>query len=434
MVRLKFSIIIFYVLLFAGLALYDERPDPELAREMARPLPEVIEQGNAWIAFLGLTAQEGVSPYIYGEKKIRDLKASIQAGKNESEVFASSGNKNSELSFQGKLPSFYSRKDDGLLAYAMAHPDIVYSLCSNNAELLRRYDNLRTYPRYTEPLELGFYAPIPSFSPLRNMQRVKFLSLATKAKQGDLAGALEEVRKDAEFWRFIARNSNILISKIISISAITTDLRFAAELGASRHLNKREMEIIQDILKPFDNGEISLVETFRGETRYSRSVMELTTWRKMKIWAPQKLVLKQNATNNRMYAYVKENIRLAELAPRHYAKELKQRELNKTEIPKIGVPFLYNSIGELLAEIAVPQYSNYIEKGHNLEGLRRLSQLKVLLRQENVPPEQTQQFLNAHAEKLGSPYTDAPMTWDAKKRSISFRSLSGEKPIVEMFL
>lgn len=434
MKRLKFSIIIFYVLLFAGLALYDERPDPELAREMARPLPEVIEQGNAWIAFLGLTAQEGVSPYTYGEKKMRDLKASIQAGKNEREVFASSGNKDSELSFQGKLPSFYSRKDDGILAYAMAHPDEVSSLYSNNAELLRRYDNLRTYPRYTEPLELGFYAPIPSFSPLRNMQRVKFLILATKAKQGDLTGALEEVRKDAEFWRFIARNSNILISKLISISAITTDLRFAAELGASRQLNKHEMAIIQDILKPFDNGDISLVETFRGEARYSRNGMELSTWKKIKSFDPEKLLFKHNATNNRMYAYVKENIRLAELAPRHYADELKQRELNKTGFPKIGVPFLYNSIGEILAEIAVPQYSNYIEKGHNIEGLRRLSQLKVLLRQENVSPEQTQQFLNVHSKTLGTPYTNAPMTWDAQKGSLSFRSLSGEKPIVEMFL
>ena len=31
----------------------DEKPSPELARDMAQPRPEIIEPGNAWIAFLG---------------------------------------------------------------------------------------------------------------------------------------------------------------------------------------------------------------------------------------------------------------------------------------------------------------------------------------------------------------------------------------------
>jgi hypothetical protein len=437
--RLKLAVILFYLALFVGLALYDERPGPELVREMARPHAEVVEQGNIWMVFLGFTAPEGVSPYAYAERRIQKLQEFIKAGKSEGEVLAAYlaafGDNKSELSFRGKMPPFYGKKDDGIMSYAAGHPDEVATLCRDNAELLRRYEQLRTYPHYTEPLDYGFSAPFPMFSPLRNTQRARFLQLATKARQGDVAGALAGVREDAEFWRLIARSSRTLISKLIALTALNTDFRFAAELGASRRFNERELKIVHDILRPFGDGEVSLTGTLRGEARFVQRGLELTYRQTLKPWGLGNLLFKPNATRNRMYTDYQEFIRLAELTPQMFAGEAQKSEADKTRIRRIGLPFLYNPAGEFLAVIgqSAPVIQNYIEKGHNQEGLRRLALLKVLARAEGIAPERTQQFLNAHAKELGNPYTGAAMTWNAKKGSISFNSLTGEKPI-EMWL
>ena len=56
MIRLKYSIIFFYLALFVFLALFDERLDPELAQGLAKPHPEVIDPDNAWMAMLGIDA------------------------------------------------------------------------------------------------------------------------------------------------------------------------------------------------------------------------------------------------------------------------------------------------------------------------------------------------------------------------------------------
>jgi hypothetical protein len=431
--KIKFGVILFYLALFVGLGLYDEKPDPELMQEMARPLPEVVEPGNAWIVFLGLSAPEGVSPYLCGAEKIRKLQDAVVTGKGFGGFLASSAGSKAELSFRGKMPSFDCTKNERILVYVSTHPAEINALLRDNKELLRRYESLRTYPRFTEPLDYGYFTPIPMFSPLRHAQRIKQLQLAKLATQGDCEGALAGIRDDAEFWRFIARNSKTLISKLISISALSFDLRFAAELGVYRPLTEREMEIVREILRPFENGEASMAGALQGEAHYMQRGMELSTWRDMKQWNPEKLFFKRNATSNRMFADFRELIRRANLSPRQFADEIKRYEANKSGVRPIGLPFLYNSGGEILAVIAVPNFAGYSEKGHSLEGVRRLSWLKVLSREEKVPPERMQQFLDTYSKDYGNPFTGAPMIWNSKKGSISFTGISGEKS-TEVFL
>lgn len=81
---------------------------------------------------------------------------------------------------------------------------------------------------------------------------------------------------------------------------------------------------------------------------------------------------------------------------------------------------MYNPTGEVLALIAIPQLSAYIEKGHNIEGLRRLALLKVLAHAKRMSPERMQVFLDAHGADLGDPYTGKPMKWDAKNGRIFY--------------
>lgn len=422
--RLKYSIIFFYLGLFLFLALYDERLDPELARELAKPRPKVIEPGNAWIAMLGMDAPAGVAPRIAGEKQLRDLDAALQAGKTPVEILSGSLADKNRLSFKGKMPPFYGKDNSGILAYAATHPDEAAGLARDNVELLDRYEQLCSLPRYVEPLTYGFSGPFPRFSSARNGQRLKLLLLARQASRGDLTGALANLRDDMAFWRLAARNSETLISKIISLSALQIDIQLAAELGASRHLTPPEVALVQELLHPFDKGETSFVKVFHGEALFSYYGMEQNAWNLLQHWGPDRLIFKHNATSNRVHAYYFEFARQADLMPNLYAEAKKQPDKRKADPFKIGIPFLYNPSGELLVQIAKPVLSGYIERGHNVEGLRRLALLKIQAHAENILPEQMQAYLGSHAAVLSDPYTGKPMTWDAKNRRVFFPKLS----------
>ncbi len=431
--HLKYSIIFFYLTLFVFLAVYDEPLSPDLVGELAKPRPEVIEPGNAWLAMLGIDAPAGVSPVVYGEKQMRDLEKAIKDGKSTQEIISASLENKSALSFKGKLPPFYCKENRGIIAYSTAHSAEVESLCLDNVELFRRYEQLLSLTNFTEPLVYGFYTPFPHFSPTRSSQQLLFLQLATQAGQGDLIRALTGLRDDMAYWRIIARDSRTLISKIISFVALNTDLRFAAELGSSRPLTPPELALVKEILHPFDKGETSLAKAFQGEALYSYHGMELSTWNTLKRWSPERLILKHNATSNRIHAYNSEFARQATLPPQQYAEEQKSHATRKANSFKIGIPGLYNPTGEILALIATPKLSAYIEKGHNMEGLRRLALLKVLAHAEGLPPQRMQAFLDAHAADMSDPYTSKPMEWDAENRRIYFPTLSKEGS-VELFL
>jgi hypothetical protein len=433
MKRLKYSIIFFYLALFVFLALYDERFDPDLAREMAEPRPKVIEPDNAWLAMLGMDAPAGASPVAFGEKAMRDIEKAIKDGISTGEVVTASFPNKSGLSFRGKLPPSCGKENSGVMAFATKHPDEVAALCRDNSELLSRYEQLHLLTNFTDPLEYGYYAPFPPFAPTRSTQQLFFLRLALQAGKGDLTGALTGLRDDMAFWRLVAGSSRTLISKLISIAALSNNLKLAAELGSARPLTPPEMALVKELLHPFDKGEVSLAKAFQGEVLWSYYGMELCIWNRWKRWSPERMLSKRNATINRIYAYNHEFARQAALPPRQYAEEQKRQAFWMAESFKIGISGLYNPAGEILALIGSSQPSAYIERGHDMEGLRRLALLKVLAHAERLPPERMQAFLDAHAADLGDPYTGTPMKWDAENSRIYFPKISGEGS-VELYL
>jgi hypothetical protein len=431
----KIIVIIFYIALFTGLALYDEKPNDEMVKEMTRPLPEVIEPDNAYIAFIGFASPKGITPYDYGAEKMRKLKDALLTEKVTGKMTNPFDHKKNELSYKGEIVSFYNPKMTKILDYAAKHPNEIAHLVQENEELLRRYEMLYRYSHYTEPLDCGFFYPFAEFNLFFwRVQRTKLLQLALRANRGDVAEALAWVRKDAEFWRFIARNSTTFMSKARSFSALSNDLLFVSELGVYQSLNRKEMEMLQNILRPFDHGEVAMAEVLLGEARLTQTALGLWNPQKKRTFELDNFFLKQNATKNRMYAIYQEKIRLAELPPQEFAIEFRNPQTSKyRSLRGIGIPFLYNPVGEILVKIGGPLYGMLIP-AHNMEGLRRLAWLKVLAGIEKVPLEKMQQFLDDHARDLGNPYTGGSMMWNPAKGSIYFNDLNTRKKPVEIFL
>lgn len=430
----KRAVICFYVLVIAGLALYDEEPAPELARQMAKPLPEIVEPGNAWVVFSGFNAPHGMSPYFRGEEKMKKL----LGGKTGRDSLPLDNDEKTGLQFKGKIPSFSGSKDNGMLAFAEKHRDEVVTLSRDNEELLERYERLMQFTRYNEPVAYGFFAPVPSYLPIKQACVTNLLQLACKACQGDTESAMERVRKDAEFWRLISRSSNTLISKCVAIAILRFHLRLAADLGGSGRLSDKDLAIVGDVLRPFDKGEMSFVGSLRGEMRYGLQSLRLVR-SEAKWWDMIAHLCKPNATENRFYEDWQRSgsLQLAEMTSPQFALEQKKKGVGDLEgTRRIGIPFLYNPLGEIMAFRNAgnfPYYSAYVTIGHDMEGFRRLSCLKVLSRTEHIPREGMQKFLESHKTELGNPYTGDPMIWNPEKSSISFATFDGQRA-VEIFL
>lgn len=429
----KVIVITFYVALFVGLALYDEKPNDEMVKEMARLLPEVIEPNNACVAFIGFASPKGISPYDYGAEKIQKLKDALQTRKITGKITNPFDDKKGELSFEGEIPPYSISRAGKTLEYASKHSDEITQLSRKNKELLKRYEMLYEYTHYTEPLDYGYWCyPFPGYRLISGAQRIKLFQMAVRASRGDVAGALAWVRKDADFWRFIVRNTTTTMST--GSSSLIPDLLFTAEVGAHLPLNKKEQEMLQEILRPFDQGETNMTKTMLGEPRFV--ITEMGLW---DIWIPQrervfelnKFFLKQNATQNRIYAIYQKYVPLAGLRPQEFAIEMKTPKYANSD--RIGISFLYNPEGEIFAQLSAPLMGLIIEVGHRLEGIRRLALLKVLASKEKVSSEKMQRFLDDHAKDLGNPFTGGSMMWNPEKRSIYFTGPIMKRP-VEVFL
>jgi len=430
MQRTRLIIALVYVVVLAGLGCYDERPDPRRVEEMARPLPAIAEPGNAWLAILGFSASPGEQPVAYGEELLRKSHA-IQTKDPDAVAWVPDEGK-SRLEFQGELPRRCDYPDNMLLEYATQHPDEVATLARDNEELLRRYAQLGSFRRYNEPLDDGFSAPIPQFSPLRKLRELTFLQLAVGATRGNVATALKRLKADTQFWRFVAASSRTLISKLIAYAQLRDGLRFAGELGTTYPLNDAEWSVMGEILRPFEDGEVSLVKAIRGETRYMLSGVNPTQHQAAQSWTLDRLLYKLEATKNRLYDDHQDYIRLAGLSPQQFAQALLHRESGDIPSCRLGLPSLYNPVGEIFHVIAQGSgMQKYIEKGYDLEGLRRVVSLKVLSRRERVQATEMPEYLEAHKVELGNPYTGKAMNWDTEKQKIVFRGIEGA-PVIEL--
>ncbi len=426
--KVKIVVILFYLALFVGLALFDERPNAEMVKEMERKLPEVIDTANVWVAIVGFASPQGISPYSWGEERLRKAKDAA-ASKEDVVTFLNNDKKMITLSFQGERPSFNKGGNHTILEYVKTNKAEVGDLLQKNRALMNRYKSLYSYTLYIESLDFSSYTPLPLFSLVLDAVRLNVLQIAIRANQGDIVGAINEMRWDMEFWRMVSGNSTTLVSKLVSLVALNIDLGVAAELGTMRELTRKELQVIDDILRSFDRGEVSFVEPFRGESHFLYKQVKDSH---LYFSSFEKLIVKQTATNNRIYLDFQEYGRLAELSAQQFSAKVRGRNSENEGTRSIGIPFLYNPVGELLAVMPQAQgFQSYIVRGHNVEGLRRLAWLKVHIKAENIPKKQIPQFLDAHASDFGNPY-GGQMQWEPSKGSIFFNDLSRTK--VELYL
>jgi hypothetical protein len=413
------------------LGFYDENPSEQMLAVISKPTPEVVKSGNAWLAFLGFDAPDSIDPFEFGTQKMRRLEQKISSGEIYSlEKAAQTDESYPSFKVKGDLPKLNKAYNSGALKYARSNSKKVEKLIRENRDLVDRYEALRQYTEYAEPVDYSFYTQFPKLTLIRDAQYLWRLKLARLYDKGNKEAAVRALKDDIFFWSFIAKNSRIVIGKLIAITCLNSDFKLAAELGANPASNLKQYTALSDMLRPFNKDETLMTEAFIGELRAMLKVVEITN---ESARTKGRMGFKLNATRNRVYENWTRALALSKSNSQEYAKEVAALKGSSNVDHRFSIARLYNPAGEALAGLAEINAYRYIERGHELEGLRRLALLKILLRTEKISQSDIEKFLDSRKADLGNPYTGEPMKWDPKQQSLYFDKISGNGK-VEIYL
>ena len=397
------TLAIAYLLIFITLGLYNPPLEPEVAEFLKLPTNSVPDAKNGFFAMFGFAAPADQKMQPYG---LARYKAIIKTSKNKPLELTAEKN---QLAFKGKeLPK------DNLYRFAAESKPLLDQLATDNAVLLARYRELRTFRFFSEPVtrESLQELPIPSFAPIRNTQSVYLLQTLRQAHEGQTDQALAELETDLTFWRTALKDARSLIAKLIAIASIQKDYQATAELIRHARLSQQQLQRLTAMLPPWSPEMIGMDQAFRFEAMYLSTSLEKTPDRGK--WL-ERLVFKKNATRNKMTRTFMAISKISQLPPDQLYKLRGDNSQLLTEQMRIGVEFLYNSIGAVLNSIAVPSFNAYLFKANNLEVKRRMVLIQLKAKVAQIPVNTLEEFIKKLGPEYTNPYTRQPMQWDAKK-------------------
>lgn len=392
-----------YLLIFITLGLYNPPLEPEVAEFLKLPTNSVPDAENGFFAMFGFAAPADQKMHPYG---LARYKATIEASKNISLELTAEKN---QLTFKGKeLPK------DNLYRFVAESKPLLDQLAMDNAVLLARYRELRRFRVFSEPVtqESLQEPPIPSFSPIRNTQSVYLLQILRQAHEGQNDQALSGLETDLTFWRTALKDARSLIAKLIAIASIQKDYQAAAELIRHARLSQQQLQRLTTMLPPWTPEMIGMDQAFRFEAMFLSASLEKTTGRAR--WL-ERLVFKKNATRNKMTRTFMAISKISQFPPDQLYKLRQGNSHLSAEQMRIGVEFLYNSVGAVLNSIAVPQVSGYLYKATSLEVKRRMVLILLKAKAMQIPVSTMAGFIQKLGPEYTNPYTKEPMQWDAKK-------------------
>jgi hypothetical protein len=186
--------------------------------------------------------------------------------------------------------------------------------------------------------------------------------------------------------------------------------------------------------QPLTEAELSLRRVLVGEWMFFANIpaMEYASLRledSLAGRAQDRLLqplFQRQATLNRHAAYLNELAGTVDAPLREYASATDRASqlAQRTADEAFQAHWLYNLVGSLLMAAAPADYSGYVGRVGDIEGIRRGALAAVLLRETATP--RPAEALAASA--LLNPYDDQPLRWDAEEKAVVFVGLEpGER-------
>lgn len=176
---------------------------------------------NAYLYALGFDAKSGTSPMDAGISRLNTIQ---QLG-----ILERSPTLNPTPIDKPQTPFNECINRDDFLSSCLpvlAEQAGIDELLATNAELITRYKTLIQLTTWQEGSQFNAFLSSPSLSHLLTAQRLYFIDLLTQAQTMPPQQIAEMINEDMLFWQRVAANTHMLLTKTVSQSGITTNMKF----------------------------------------------------------------------------------------------------------------------------------------------------------------------------------------------------------------
>ena len=427
------KIALFFVI---SLAIYLIVPDSKLSPDAELWLSQenilVPDKNNLFNGLAGLTAAADENMITTGFNQIQAANKKLAEFLESEKHFQA--NSKPEFSLHWTEPALVPTEGVILLCEPRAQDcrdiwisqkDTIEQLLSENKVLRNRYRDLHKLHDYHNTLTTDVRSPFPDFSTLMTLNRLYGTEIALRYMTGDPAVALIELNNDIAFLRNLLSQADTFILKMVALSMLKHDLYLFASLMDTR---PEEIYLFDEI--PFLTEQESSIEEpvkyeFRMNVKLAREIKAnpklITDDLDIPTWLPFPLY-KVNHSINMIHAILEYNLNKSRLSAGKYNKKQKSARDENSMFKPGWLSYLYNPVGCILFSISMPDFSKYIIRIHDMNGLISMVNLKRNIKRGSLGSDDIEEYLNQAKDRYFNPYTEQSIDWNPGEQTLSFQS------------
>ena len=435
--------VVVILLVFVGINLADEDLNPAVKPLLEVPAMTLAPERNGYLYLVGFGADADKNPHAVGSEIERITRAHyLQADSWMTEPKIDDTVVGRPLLItHGALDKVCTSKQACLDRY-LAEAAKINELAWTNALILERYQRLIAYPEYQDRSLFTFNDPIPAYGGVAVASRLTVARAVLMVTGGRHREGAEAIASDIRFWRRVLANSNTLIGKMVATKRIEDDLKHLNELIARYPAFARNQAIaLAGVTQPLSSAEAEFCGVlnqeltmgvryvhfigqsrwkYRKEMREAIGYLGSSTLSRLSVVAP--IGFLPNATLNLTNEMNVAAVSFCGAKPSALGgavAETKSRLETVLNNRARGLALLYNPLGKLIMGAATPAFEDYRYRLIDLDGYLRATALHARIRAAGTRDDAIPGLIAQAGAAYHDPYTDKPIVWDAKARTLT---------------
>jgi hypothetical protein len=248
--------------------------------------------------------------------------------------------------------------------------------------------------------------------------------------------ALNDLQQDLQLWRTVLKGNGTLISKMLSVAFLHTDMILLADFITDLYTDLKSLaDVLEPMALPFDLGDYRIGNAFIAEFRVTAAVyetitvpnefsMEASNWWSRMGNALQAHFFKLNATENMAAAIAGQRVELGNSDPAQFNlnQDAYREWLDRNE-RQLSPAFLYNPIGKILVKLAENPNDGYYLRAYDVAAYQRLVYLLFQLKLQHIATADLPAFLKAHPDWSTHPVDGKPFRWNPETGELAVNTL-----------
>ena len=368
---------------------------------------------NAYLAAIGMGADDGADSLAFANAWLAEARAAARENRPEKQREAR----------RAQRPVLCDASQTSCLVAVQNKTADTTAQLEAYREDLARYERLIDYSAFEEITDypFGMDSQFPRYAPMGAAQRAWLARAALAVQAGRLDEALAAVERDMAFERHMLAGSRTLVGRMVAAANYTRDLSFVADLLQTSLTDlKPHAPRLQAMLRPIPPTALNLDEVMAGEFGIMKRFLRNPSGDGTQSGWQEKLRMlffyKRNATINDAYAFYSGKQQWLRRPPAQLAREIRDEAADGEMKPW---DYLYNPMGKILTRVAMPSFSSYALRLHDLDAMNRLLALAAEIIAADVPAEGVADFVAKSSARFFDPYTGKPMMWESPDKRLS---------------